>query len=370
MLDPLMEKYAHLIVQHGLGGDLGGKVVKINASQLAQPLVLALYKELWLAGANPYAHHGFDGVTNLEMEIASDEQIGFIFPTEQVEIESIGAMINIAGGLNTRANTHLPPEKIFLMQKSREEISQRMMERINSKDVKWCIAQYPTDSAAQEAGMSRSAYERFVFEACLLDKPDPLAEWQAIEKKQSRLCEYLEGKKEFHVIAANTDLTVDCCGRKWVNCAGENNLPDGEVFTTPLETSARGRVSFSFPSNFMGRVLTGVWLEFRDGKIVDAGCDGDPAVLHKQLDLDEGARRLGEFAFGTNYGIKRYTLNMLFDEKIGGTMHMAFGFAPGETGGQNKSITHHDLLLDMREQGEVWADGELIYKSGNFVIQL
>ena len=370
MLDPAMEKYARLIVQHGLGGVAKGAIVKINASALAQPLVLALYKELWLAGANPYAHHGFDGVTNLEMEYATDEQISFIFPTESVEIENIRALINIAGGLNTRANTNLPPEKIFMLQKSREEISRRMMERINSHEVKWCIAQYPTDSAAQEADMNRFAYERFVFEACLLDKPDPLAEWREIEKKQALLCTFLEGRKEFHILAANTDLSVNCAGRKWVNCAGENNLPDGEVFTTPLETSAQGRVSFSFPSNLMGRVLTGVWLEFQDGKIVDAGCDGDPTTLHKQLDLDEGARRLGEFAFGTNYGIKRYTLNMLFDEKIGGTMHMAFGLAPGETGGQNKSITHHDLLLDMREQGEVWADDELIYKEGNFAVKL
>jgi len=370
MIDPAIEKYARLIVRHGLGGISKGTIVKINASQLARPLVLALFKELWLAGANPYAHHGFDGVTNLQMEYATDEQLSFVYPTENVEIESIGAIINISGGLNTRANSHIPPEKIFIIQKSREAISQRMFARMNAKEVKWCIAQYPTDSAAQEAGVSRSAYERFVFEACLLDKPDPLAAWQGIAKTQARLCEYLEGKQEFHVLAKDTDLTVNCNGRKWVNCAGENNLPDGEVFTSPLEESAQGRVSFSFPSNFMGRVLTGVWLEFRDGKIVDAGCDGDPTILHSQLDLDDGARRLGEFAFGTNYGVKRHTLNMLFDEKIGGTMHMAFGFAPAETGGTNKSITHHDLLLDMREQGEVWADGELIYRNGNFVVKL
>jgi aminopeptidase len=370
MIDPAMEKYAHLIVQHGLGGLKKGTITKIAASSLALPLVQALYKELWLAGAHPYAHHGFDGITNLQMEYASEEQMSFIYPTEKVEVESIGAYINITGGFNTRASTHLPPEKIFLMQKAREEISNRMMERISSGEVRWCIAQYPTDSAAQEAGMSRSAYERFVFGACLLDKADPLAEWKEIAKKQARICEFLEAKKEFHVLAKDTDLTVNCSGRKWVNCAGENNLPDGEVFTAPLEESAQGRVAFSFPSNFMGRVLTGIWLKFKDGKIVDAGCDGDPSILYKQLDLDEGARRLGEFAFGTNYGIKQHTLNMLFDEKIGGTMHMAFGLAPAETGGKNKSIVHHDLLLDMREHGEVWADGELIYKNGNFVIKI
>jgi aminopeptidase len=243
------------------------------------------------------------------------------------------------------------------------------MERLNKGDLAWCVAQYPDDSDAQGAGMSLHEYEEFVFNACLLYKEDPVAEWKQFERRQIKLCEWLKSKKEFHIIAPDTDLFINCAGRPWVNCGGTNNLPDGEVFTSPIENYTHGRIKYTYPGEFLGKVVNGVWLEFEEGKIVRCGADDNAELVEKELNFDEGARILGEFAFGTNYNVQRHTMNTLFDEKIGGTLHLAHGMAYAEAGGTNESMVHHDLILNLREQGEVWADGELIYKRGRFLLE-
>jgi aminopeptidase len=210
-------------------------------------------------------------------------------------------------------------------------------------------------------------YEEFVYGAILLDRDDPVAEWRAISQKQDEICRYLESKKSLHVISKDTDLRMSIEGRKWINCDCKMNVPDGEVFTTPIENSVEGYIRFSYPGIFNGKEIEDIKLEFKEGKVVKATAAKGEDLLSALLDIDAGARTLGEFAIGTNYGIQKFTKNMLFDEKIGGTIHAAIGAVPAETGGTNQSGIHWDMLCNMSDGGEIYADGELIYKDGKFI---
>lgn len=216
--------------------------------------------------------------------------------------------------------------------------------------------------------MSLSDYEEFVYRACLLDQPDPVAAWQAVHDDQQRLCDLLATKRTLRVVTEGTDLSVSVAGRRWANSDGHRNFPSGEVFTGPVEDSATGHITFDFPAIYMGRSVEGVRLEFEQGRVVSATARKGEDLLLSTLGMDAGARYLGEFAFGTNQGIQRHTGNILFDEKIGGTIHMALGSAYPETGGLNRSALHWDMIRDLRQGGEVYADGELLYRNGQFVV--
>jgi aminopeptidase len=207
-----------------------------------------------------------------------------------------------------------------------------------------------------------------VFGAGLLDHPDPVASWQKVRTDQHRIVSFLDSKTELTLSGPLVDLTVRTGGRRWVNASGEHNFPDGEVFTGPVETATSGRVTFSFPAIYGGREVDGISLTFKEGRVVEAAARKGEDLLHAMLDLDAGARVVGEFAFGTNYGITKFTRNILFDEKIGGTMHMALGSAYPETGGVNQSALHWDMICDLRTDTEVRADGEVVYRNGRFVI--
>jgi len=216
--------------------------------------------------------------------------------------------------------------------------------------------------------MSLAEYEDFVFTAGLLDRPDPVAAWEQVRKDQDRIATFLGARKTLAVRGPDVDLEISVEGRRWINAAGESNFPDGEVFTGPVEDSANGRVRFSFPAIFDGREVDGVELLFENGKVVQARAAKGEEFLHAMLETDAGARYLGEFAFGTNYNIKRFTRNILFDEKIGGTLHMALGIGYPETGSKNTSGLHWDMICDLRNGAEVVADGAVIYRDGQFMI--
>ncbi len=215
--------------------------------------------------------------------------------------------------------------------------------------------------------MSLAEYEEFIFNAAHVDAKDPIAYWNNVHKEQEKIRKILNTKKKIHVLAKDTDLTVSVAGRKWINCSGKENFPDGEVFTGPVENSADGHISYSFPGSHGGREVNDIQLWFKKGVVVKATASKGEEFLSSMLDMDPGARRLGEFAFGTNYGVKKYTKNTLFDEKIGGTIHLAVGSGYPETGSTNKSSLHWDMMCDLRKNGEVYADNELIYKNGRFL---
>lgn len=367
MADSRIEKLAQVLVRYCI--DLQpGKEVQINSTYLAEPLIREVYRECLKAGAYPILRVGVSGLGSMFFRLASDDQITHISEVERLETRTIDASIGIGAAWNTKAGSGIDPRKLALAQSSHREFMERMLERTAKGEFTWVGTLYPTNAAAQDAEMALDDYEDFVYGAMLVDKPDPIAEWQRIAAEQERLVKYLNEVKAIEVKARDTNLKFLCAGRKWINCCGRNNFPDGEVFTGPIEDSVEGTIRFSFPAIYAGREVEDVRLRFEQGKVVEAHAAKSEALLQAMLDTDAGARFVGETALGTNYGIQRFTKNMLFDEKMGGTMHLALGASLPESGGQNKSAIHWDMLCDLRTGGEVFADGKLIHRDGKFVI--
>jgi aminopeptidase len=252
--------------------------------------------------------------------------------------------------------------------RARSDLMKTMMKRDAAGEYRWVIAPYPTPSMAQDAEMSLSDYEDFVYRACMPDLNDPVGYWNKVSNEQECIVNWLKGKEKVHVTGKETDLHLSIAGRKFISCAGERNVPDGEVFTGPVENSANGHVYFSYPAIEAGHEVTGVRLWFKEGKVVKATAEKNEEYLLKTLDTDAGARFLGEFAIGTNEGIQKFTREILFDEKIGGSFHMALGAGYPETGSTNESAIHWDMVCDLRNGGEIRVDSQLLYRSGKFVI--
>ena len=369
MKDPRVEKMAKVLVDYSLEikkGDL----FYIRGSQLAAPLIKEVYKEALLRGAHPVVRTGIEGTAYLFYKYATEEQLRYISEIEKLEVEKIDAFLGIGGSYNKKSLQNVDPQKMRISQEARIELQKKFMERAARGELRWCGTQFPTHADAQDAGMSLEEYEDFIFGAAHVDKIDPVGFWKEMEKKQDKIVKFLETKKEFRIVAPDTDLILRTDGRKWINACGKKNFPDGEVFTSPLEDSVSGHIRFTYPGFYYGREVPDIYLEFENGVVKKASASKDEGFLHAMLSTDEGAKSLGEFAFGTNYGIKIFTKNTLFDEKIGGTIHLALGASIPETGGKNISAIHWDIVLDMRKGGEVYADGELIYKDGKFLIEL
>ncbi|SYZ72917.1 Aminopeptidase (fragment) [Candidatus Zixiibacteriota bacterium] len=216
--------------------------------------------------------------------------------------------------------------------------------------------------------MSLREYEDFVYNAGHIHEDDPVAYWRKVEKEQDRLAEILNRAEQIHLKADETDLTLKVKGRKWVNCCGHENFPDGEIFVSPIEDSVNGSIKFTYPAFYGGREVAGVRMKYKNGLVVEATAEKDQDYLISMLDTDENARRLGEFAIGTNYEIQKFTKNTLFDEKIGGTCHLAVGAGFAESGGTNHSAIHWDMVCDLKQGGEISADGKVFYRDGKFII--
>jgi aminopeptidase len=367
VIDPRLAKLAQVLVHYSLDVK-PGHLVRISGPALAAPLISQAYREVLAARGHPYADVSLDGLNEMFLKHADDEQLRYVSPLSSHEVEKVDAHLGIWAHYNTRGLTGVDPKRQAARREATRAISQRFLERAGKGELKWVGTQYPTNADAQDAEMSLSEYEDFVFGAGLLDHPDPVASWQKVRTDQHRIVSFLDSKTELTLSGPLVDLTVRTGGRRWVNASGEHNFPDGEVFTGPVETATSGRVTFSFPAIYGGREVDGISLTFKEGRVVEAAARKGEDLLHAMLDLDAGARVVGEFAFGTNYGITKFTRNILFDEKIGGTMHMALGSAYPETGGVNQSALHWDMICDLRTDTEVRADGEVVYRNGRFVI--
>jgi aminopeptidase len=366
MADQRIVKFAKLLVNYSMGIKKGDKLV-INASDLSASLVREVYREAIRNGAHVDTQVRIPGLREIFFKEAGDEQLDYADPVAKFEMDYYNARLTIMGGYNLKSFSNIDPAKMRRANIANRETNIKFMEKLQSGEVRWCGTQFPTHSDAQEANMSLEEYEDFVYGSILLDTEDPVKEWLEISKKQDEICRFLETKKTLHVKSKDTDLTMRIEGRKWINCDAKLNVPDGEVFTTPHEDSVNGVIRFSFPGIFNGREIEDIRLEFKDGKVIKASAAKGEELLNTLLDTDAGSRILGEFAIGTNYGIKNFTKNMLFDEKLGGTIHAAIGAVPLDTGGTNMSSLHWDMLCDMKDGGEIYADGELIYKDGKFL---
>ncbi len=298
---------------------------------------------------------------------ASDEQMTWIDPSLKLYTEQADVYIRVGAPENTRAMSNISAGRLREQRAAQSEILQTRLERSARGKFRWVGALYPTQASAQEANMSLEEYEDFVYGACFCDVDDPAAEWRKLSEMQQHKVDFLDGKDRLLLRGPNIDLELSIAGRTFINSDGKRNMPSGEIFTGPVEDSVNGWVRFSYPAIVGGRAVSGIELRFVDGKVTEASAEMNEDLLHAQLDTDAGARYLGEFAIGTNFGINQFTGMILYDEKIGGTVHMAVGMGYPETGSVNKSAIHWDMICDMRTDSEIYVDDELFYRDGVFV---
>jgi aminopeptidase len=365
MVDPRIEKLAKICVHYGVEVKSGENVL-IQGSSEAFPLINEIYKECLLAGAYPMVYPRLD-LQYTFFKYANEKQLSYVSPIEKFIAENADVNINIYCEPNPKRLTNIDPARIRLHAAARRELSEIFYRRVAEKKLRWTLLPYPINAQAQEASMSLAEYEDFVYASCFADKEDPIAEWKRVYQEQERICKFLNGGNEVRIVGEDTDLTLNVKGRRWINCAGKENMPDGEVFTAPIENSANGTIRFTFPGIISGREVEDITLTFKDGEVVKAFAAKGNELLQEILKID-GARRIGEIAIGTNYAISKFTKNMLFDEKMGGTVHLALGNSYPESGGLNKSAIHWDILKDMKKDGEIYVDGQLIYKNGKFLL--
>ena len=369
MRDPRIEKLAELITGYSLNLR-EGQVYRIDGEEVTIPLAVALYRAALRRGAHPYTKIVPSGLSEIALEDASDEQLGHIPELETLASENLDAWTSIWASVNTRSLSRADPERRRLQLSTHYRMVNRRWERISSGELAWCGTLYPTQGHAQDAEMSLAEFEDFVHGAChTRDGDDPIAHWQALSASLAARAREFDGVRELRILGPDTDLRVVVEGRRWIPSDGRHNMPDGEIFTSPVETATTGDIFFAFPSVFQGQVVENVRLRFEDGGVVQAEATSGEAYLRSLLATDGGARVLGEVAFGLNYEIDRFTRDILFDEKIGGTMHVALGGGFDEAGTENKSDLHWDLICDLRAEGEVYADGELVWKAGSFLAE-
>jgi aminopeptidase len=367
LADTRLETLSRILVDYSLDVQQG-QLVTISGSPLAAPLIRAVYRRIVQRGAHPLLQIALPGIAEIYYGQASDAQLNFIRPDERIMPEQADAALSILSDANTKALSGIDPSRQRIARQARADLTKTYLERSAAGTLKWCVTLFPTEAFAQDAEMSLADYEEFVYSAGLLDAADPIAEWQAVSRDQARLVDWLSDKRSVHVTAPGTDLTLEIAGRKFINADGRYNFPDGEIFTGPVENSVNGHVRFTFPCSVAGREVEDVQLWFEDGKVVKATAEKNEEYLLRTLDTDDGARYLGEFAFGTNRGITQFSRNILFDEKIGGTMHLALGASYPETGGLNQSAIHWDMICDLRQQSEVRVDDVLFIKDGEFQV--
>jgi len=367
MQDIRTERWAHTIVHYCLYLK-PGETALIRSTPLAAPLVEAIYQETLRVGAYPVPLIELENCEEILLREGNDNQLSRSQFVLDALSEHIDARITIAAKSNTRNLNGIDPTRMAKRRAAGRNISKNSRKREQEGKFRWSSTLYPTNAYAQDADMSLRDFEEFVFDVCFLNDPDPIARWKEVSVQQQRLVDWLAGHKQVHILGEGTDLTLTIENRVFINSDGKRNFPSGEFFTGPVENSANGIISFEIPASFDGRAIEGVRLVFREGKVVEASARQGQTYLDQMLNLDAGARYLGEFAFGNNPRVYRSTKNTLFDEKMGGTVHLALGNSYPETGGVNKSAVHWDMVCDLRKSGEVWVDDMLFLKDGKILV--
>jgi aminopeptidase len=339
-----------------------GQQVLVRSTTLAAPLLLELQRAILERSAWPILRVELPGQTRGYYEHAQDWQLDDFPDLALSEAKRAHVQLGIQAPDDVHALKDVDPARLARAQVARRPLREQTMKK------RWCSTLWPTPAAAAHAGMPLEAFERFVAGALFLDRPaGAVAAWRELGAFQAQLIGRLKGAKQLRIQAPGTDLTLDVRKRTWVNSDGKRNMPSGEVFTGPHETSAEGTIRFTIPSSPSGVDVQGVQLEFREGTVVSAQADVGDDYLQHVLQTDAGARRIGELGIGTNFGIARPIGAILFDEKIGGTVHVALGRSYPETGGKNESAVHWDLICDLRGGGRLTADGVVIQEDGRFV---
>ncbi len=367
MGDIRLQKLAQILVNYSVDVK-PGQWVGILGDVAAVPALRAVHEEVIRAGGNPTVIISDEVMTRQLLREGSDAQFDWLDPTQTLYYDNADAYIRVTATSNTRAMTTIDAVRNSKLQKARSQWLNTRMQRAFEGKFRWVATMFPTEAYAQEAGMSLEEYENFFYHATLADIDDPVGQWRKVGASQQQKVDWLAGRKQVRVQGPNADLTLSIEGRKFLNACGTANMPDGEIFTGPVEDSVNGWIRFTYPSIVAGRAVEGIELHFEQGKVVQASSRTNEDLLMAQLNTDAGARYLGEFAIGTNFGIDKFTGMILFDEKIGGTIHCAIGRSYAETGGVNQSAVHWDMICDMRTDSTITVDGDLLYKNGEFVV--
>jgi aminopeptidase len=364
MIMELEKKLAKLICEYSLDLKKGDSLL-IRAETCSEPLVKEIYANCLQMGAYPVLRMAFSGQQSVFYKYAEAHQLEYVPHSVKADAENVTASVYIDSTDNTKQLTTADKTKMAAYAKTYGKVRDIMMEREQKGEFRWSLCPYPSLAMAQDAEMSLDEYTEFVFNACRLNEADPVAAWKSVDAYQNRVRGLLNGTKELRIIGEKTDITFNVDGRKWINCNGHHNMPDGEVFTSPVEDGVSGTVYFDLPTSYMGVEAGGILLKIEKGKIIEAHADKGNEFLQSVLETDEGSRFIGEIAFGLNESITKPTKNILFDEKIGRTVHMAVGASYPEAGGKNKSGIHWDMIKSMKG-GKAYLDGKCVYEDGKF----
>jgi aminopeptidase len=369
-----VQKFAKVLVEHSARIQPGDRVL-LEGTTAAEPLIRELYIQILEKGGHPHLQIALPGMMPFSQEelyvahAKTDEQLEFVPSFYKLAYDQFESRIRIHSSTNPHGATNADPAKAQRRSKALSTITETQFRRGAENAFKWVTTLYPTDGYAQDANMSLEQYEDFVFGSVHTNEPDPIKFWQGVEKKQQSAVDYMNGKSQVILRGPNVDLTLSIKDRIFKNSFGTFNMPDGEIFTGPVEDSVNGWVRFTYPANYGGVSVEGAELTFSNGRVESAKADKNQEYLLRTLDSDAGSRYLGEFAIGTNFDIDRFTGNILFDEKIGGSFHMALGAGYPETGSKNKSAIHWDMICDMRQEAEILVDGDVFYRNGQFVFE-
>jgi len=366
-IDDRLDRLAQVLIRYSLNVQ-PGNLVAIQGGTEAIPLLREVYRETLRAGGYPELNLDMEDAREIYLKEANEDQLNFVSPITQLITERFDCLLYVDAETNTRRLSRVDPQRAAKLRKAHDTVDTLWSKRAAQGLMRWCYTQYPTNAYAQNANMSLEDYWEFVCDACMLDKPDPVEHWQEMAAKQKTLTAWLKGHKEVRIVAKSTDLVLSIEDRQFLTCDGHINLPDGEIYCGPIENSAQGSIRFTLSTSYDGHAIDDIQLRFDEGRVVEAHAASSEDYLLSMLNMDEGARRIGEFAFGMNYGIRETTRNILYDEKIGGTIHIAMGRSYPESGGLNVSALHWDMICDLRQQGEVWVDGELFLKNGKYVL--
>lgn len=353
MTDIRTKKLADILVNHSLDVQKN-EVISINSDILGMPLVEEVYKRIILKKAHPVVNFESDQLYKILYDRGTKDQIEYISGIDKTIFESDGYLGIYAPeklGILSECNV----DKMILKRKKQKPLREQMLN--NSK---WCVVYYPTKALAKSARMSFRKYKNFLYNATLID-------WPKLSRKQQKMVDFFTNKKHVKIIGKKTDISFNVEGRKWINSDGKHNMPDGEVYTSPIADSVQGSIHINLPTNYLSKYFEDVELVFKDGCVIEANAKKNKKSLNKILDTDKFSRYCGELAFGFNYGIKKVTGDILFDEKIGGTMHIALGFAFKQAGGKIESIIHWDMVRDLNP-GIVLVDNKEVYKNGKWFI--
>ncbi len=367
MTDPRVSNLARVLVNYSVALKRGEQVA-IRTSPLADELTLAVYEESLKAGAHPYVVNEVPGLQEAFFKYASNAQLEYVSPVRKLINQTFDASITIWTEFNTRNLSGADPKRIARSRKASAPLTRIFLKRAAEGVFKWSLTAFPNNAMAQEADMSLADYADFVYGAGMLNLPDPVTFWRREAAKQQKLIKWLKGRDQVILKGSDVDISLSIKGRTFIECAGKENFPDGEIFTGPVENSVNGWVRFRYPAIYDGQEITDVELWFKDGRVVKEKAARNQALLTSLLNTDKGSRIFGEWGIGTNYGIKRFTKNMLFDEKIGGTIHFAVGAGYPESGSKNDSGLHWDLLCDMAH-AEITVDGDLFYRNGKVTVK-